>query len=189
MKNRKTIWIAVAAAVVLLLALFFVRKYFVETVVPNEYVTCRVEANGESISAVTSAVYQTKHPYIGDASANGRTAGALNMAVILGSYKNELQTTTEPYEWHFLIEQEVSNLSETESYMQSYAYVLLAVVENLGEVTYEYRYDGALLQLTVTEEMATAFAGQDIKSVGEDIVALEHLMGKAELIGMAYVID
>ncbi|MBR6642333.1 MAG: zf-HC2 domain-containing protein [Lachnospiraceae bacterium] len=44
-------------------------------------------ANGESISAVTSAVYQTKHPYVGDMPANGSTAAALGIGVVLGDYK------------------------------------------------------------------------------------------------------
>lgn len=146
---------------------------------------------GKNISAITSAVYQTAHPYIGDASANGRTAGALNMAGIFGSYKNELQTTTEPYGWHFLLEQEFSDekLSKMGQYMFSYACVLLAVVDNLGEVTYEFSADGQPAEATFTAKMATEFAGEDIKSVGKDIIKLQQLMEKAELIDMAYVID
>lgn len=73
--------------------------------------------------------------------------------------------------------------------MQSCAYVLLAVVENLGEVTYEYTYSGVPMVMTVTTQEATAFAGKNIKSVGDDIVELQHLMEKAELTGRAYVID
>jgi len=148
-------------------------------------------ANGESISAVTSAVYQTKHPYVGDMPANGSTAAALGIGVVLGDYKNELQTKEEPYGWHFLLEEELSHsdFPFSEQYMRACGYVMLAVVGNLGEVTYEYVYAGVPMVMTVTKEEATAFAGQDIKSVGEDIVALQHLMEKAELTDRAYVMD
>ncbi len=138
-------------------------------------------ADGSYISAITSAVYQTAHAYVGDMYANGRTAQALNMGGYLGSYKNELQTTTTPYGWKFLLEEEVSNLLVTESYMQSCAYVLLAVIENLGEVTYEYECVGVPMTMTVTKETADAYVGQDIKAVGKDIVLLQQLMEKAEL--------
>ncbi len=138
-------------------------------------------ADGTYISAITSAVYQTAHPYIGNMPENGRTAQALNMGVYLGSYKTELQTETAPYGWKFLLNDEVSNLLVTESYMESCAYVLLAVIENLGEVTYEYECVGVPMTMTVTKEIADAYAGQDIKAVGKDIVLLQQLIEKAEL--------
>ena len=148
-------------------------------------------ANGESISAVTSAVYQTKHPYVGDMPANGSTAAALGIGVVLGDYKNELQTKEEPYGWHFLLEEELSHSAFpfAERYMRACGYVMLAVIGNLGEVTYEYDYAGVPMVMTVTKEEATTFAGQNIKYVGEDIVALQRLMEKAELTDRAYVMD
>lgn len=257
-KNKKNIWIAVTSAVLVLVAVLFVKNYFVGTAVPNEYITCQVEvdgnlltvsgailderlrisgieceeqdgvvtlsfesvrrspafngefqdtfavdeeitevhlgdrilwARGKKISAVTSAVYQTRHPYVGDMPANGRTAAALGIGVVLGPYKNELQTSSEPYEWKFMIEEELTALPFMENYMEGCAHVMLAVVENLGAVTFEYTCAGMPMVMTITEESATSAARQDIKAVGKDIVALQNLMEKDDLLGMAYVVD
>lgn len=148
-------------------------------------------ARGENISAVASAVYQTRHAYIGDMPANGKTASALNMSMTLGSYTCELQTNTEPYGWIFKLEEEVFTPSRRfkEEHMQRYAYVLLAVIENLSEVTYEYMYNGEPEKMIITEEMASSFAGEDIKNVGKDIIKLQHMMEELELLDRAYVFN
>lgn len=146
-------------------------------------------SKGEEILSVTSAVYATRHLYIGDMSANGRTAAALNMGSYLGDFTNELQTDGEPYGWTFLLDEEISaervNLKET--MMRSYAYVLMAVVENLGEVTYEFIVDGEKSKLTVTAEEARTFAGHDIKDCYDDIVLLQNLIRKTGLDASAFM--
>lgn len=151
-------------------------------------------ADGKNISAITSSVYQTKHPYVGDMPANNKTANALNMGTVLGGFTTELQTTTEPYEWNFLMDWHVSGDSydgvvERIETMDGYAYVLLAVIENLGEVTYEYHWGEYPASRTITKEQASEFAGEDIKEVGKSIIKLQQLMEKAELIDTAYVMD
>ena len=62
---------------------------------------------------------------------------------------------------------------------------MLAMVENLGEVTYEFEYDNEPMTLTYTTEMANAYAGKDIKSVGKDIVEFEMFIRKSGLAGMS----
>lgn len=74
-----------------------------------------------------------------------------------------------------------------EEMMKSYAYVMLAVIENLDKVSYEYVIGGAACELTVTSEEATAFAGKDIKSIGENVAALQRLMEKTGLTERSYV--
>ena len=140
-------------------------------------------AQGETISAITSAVYQTRHPYVGAMPENGRTAMALNITNDLGNFTNELQTTTEPYGWKLILENEISasQKEKKESNMRSYAYILLAVIDNLGEVSYEYRMDGEVHLLTVKMEEATVFAGQDIKECGSNVAMLQKLMEKTGL--------
>ncbi len=151
-------------------------------------------ADGKNISAITSAVYQTAHAYVGDMPANNKTANALNMSTTLGGYTNELQTANEPYGWKFLLDWKVSGDSydgvvEMVDAMDGYAYVLLAVIDNLGEVTYEYSWGGYPAWRTITKDMASDFAGEDIKAVGKNIRKLQLLMEKAELIDTAYVMD
>ena len=52
----------------------------------------RILSDGTVISKLAGDLYRAKNPYIGDASADGRLAGALGIGAVLGSYKNELQT-------------------------------------------------------------------------------------------------
>ena len=146
-------------------------------------------ADGEDILAITSSVYRTRHPYVGDMSANALPVAALNMGSYLGGFANELQTEKEPYGWSFVLsgEQEEEHVALKEAMMKSYAYVLLAVVENLGEVSYEYEVAGKESKLVVTVEDASEFAGHDIKECYDDIVLLQRLIQKTGLDGYAFM--
>lgn len=148
-------------------------------------------SQGEQVSAIASAVYNTRHAYVGDMPENGRTAIALNMAKYLGNFKNELQTSAEPYGWKLILEDELtaSQQNKKENDMRSYAYILLAVIDNLGEVSYEYTMDGETYTVTVDTQEATKFAGQDIKECGQDVVTLQRLIEKTGLDTYAYVSD
>ncbi len=146
-------------------------------------------ADGEDILAITSSVYNTRHPYVGDMSANALPVAALNMGSYLGGFANELQTEKEPYGWSFVLsgEQEEEHVALKETMMKSYAYVLLAVVQNLGEVSFEYEVAGKESKLVVTTEDASEFAGHDIKECYDDIVLLQRLIQKTGLDGYAFM--
>lgn len=140
-------------------------------------------ANGKAISAATSSVFQTRHPYVGDMSQNDASANALNMASYLGRFTNTLQTETEPYGWTMTLSEEIlpSQRAAKEQMMRSCAYVLLAVIDNLGEVSYEYQTGRTLHTVTVSQAEATAFAGKEIKTCGQDAALLQELMEKTGL--------
>lgn len=148
-----------------------------------------VWARGERILAITSAVFNARHSYIGDMSANGRMAKALNMGNYLGGFTSELQTEKEPYGWNMILEKDIpaSQQKNKEQRMKAYAYILLAGIENMGEMSYSYTVDGNAKSLTVTKEDAAAFAQQDIKVCGNDILSLQALIKKAGLDLDAYV--
>lgn len=145
--------------------------------------------HGTSVSAIASAVFNTRHAYIGDMSANAMTARALNMENYLGTFTNELQTSREPYEWKLLLDEEISSLrqKEKESSMRSHAYILLAVIDNLGVVSYEYMVEGERVTISITEEEASDFAGQNIKTCGKEVLALQSLITKTNLDTYAYI--
>lgn len=145
---------------------------------------------GNPITEISSKVYDTCHDYVGDMSANGATARALNMGEVLGSFKNELQTSTEPYGWKMILENEVIEEDRVakERIMTAYGYILLAAVGNLGEVSYEYAVDGQTQLLTITKEEATEFAGRDIKACGKDLILLQELIEDAKIYGRLYSI-
>lgn len=139
-------------------------------------------ANGEHISLITSAVYQTRHAYVGDMAANNETLNALHMDIAFGEYKNQLQTSEEPYGWNFQMGELRLDYEVMEQYyMRPYACILLAVVENLGEVTFEFTYDGVSKKRTITEKMATVYAGKNIKDMGKDIAELQKYINKTIL--------
>lgn len=146
-------------------------------------------ADGEDILAITSAVYATRHPYVGDMPANNLPVMALDMGSYLGGFSNELQTAKEPYGWKFVLTEEVlpQKVTAKETMMKSYAYVLLAVIQNLGEVSFEYASGGETCKLTVTADDASAYAGHDIKACYEDIVLLQKLICKTGLDTYAFM--
>ena len=132
---------------------------------------------GLAISPKLSAVYEAEHPYCGDPSANNRTADALGFYEIFGGFTNALQTAHEPYDWTIKLEENVEPglKNSTEVAMRKNAYIILATVENLGSVTFEYHVDGHLSTCTVTADDATEFFGEDIKSCYDNLIALHRL--------------
>lgn len=113
------------------------------------------------ITAMASAVYQTRHEYVGDMSANNRTANALNVAGYLGSYTNELVTSEHPYTWKLILSEDIpaEKQLQKESYMDSLSYIMMAVIENLEQVTYEYTVDGQTMTKNCTPDYDDYFYG------------------------------
>ena len=139
---------------------------------------------GERIGAWVRAVYATRHPYIGDVSANGKTALAVGVAAQLGEFRSELRTDQEPFCWTVVLENQVpaTEREQYEACMRGFACVMLAVIDNLGEVTFTCPMDGGTETLTVTTAQADEFAGQSIKECGRSPKDLQKLMRKIELI-------
>lgn len=142
-----------------------------------------VWARGERISPIASAVYNSRHPYVGDMPANGKSIIAMDMVNQLGNFRNQLQTASEPYGWTMTLETEIeiSRQEQKEQEMRGYAYLLLAVIDNLGEVSFEYYTDGQMHTVSVNLEEASEFAGEDIKACGRDVVKLQKLVDKTGL--------
>lgn len=136
--------------------------------------------DGETISALASAVYQTRHPYMGSISDNMRTANALYMTATIGGFTSELQTASQPYGWRILLREDIpaSEQSVKELRMKHSAYALLGVIGNLDEVTYVYTVNGQPLTLTVTSQEASDVLGQDIKDCGKSPRLLHSLLQK-----------
>ena len=142
-----------------------------------------VWANGEMISPLTSNLYAVYNPYIGNMPSNGKIVNTLNMTAYTGGFTNELQTSTEPYSWKIIFENDYSSSRQEafEERLKMYAYIYLAQIGNLDEVIFEYKVDGETKTLSVTSSEASKFAGAEIKTVGTDINLLEALVRKTEL--------
>ena len=65
--------------------------------------------------------------------------------------------------------------------MLAYGYAILALIDNLSEVQFEYEVDGEKRVLSVNTEEASVFAEEDIKEIGKDITKLQTLIEKTVL--------
>lgn len=134
--------------------------------------------NGTSISRTAAQVFAVKNPYVGDMTANGEVASALGISDQFGSYRNELQTSTEPYGWALLFDTPIAANEEhaAREIMAANSYVMLAVIDNLGYVTWEYKTENSDRTYTVTAEDASEYAGRDIKQCAKTATSLQELM-------------
>lgn len=145
--------------------------------------------DGADISPFAAGLYATRHPYIGSASDNGKTASQL----FFGAIQHSLDTEQRPYTWHIELchteLERVTGMEELDSLaseqlrlpMQKAGYVLLALVENLDQVSFDYLQDGAPASLVVTAEEASEFLGRDIKDCYESPRLFASLLQKADL--------
>lgn len=140
--------------------------------------------NGKEISEMTAECFETRHPYVGAMPENAETAAALCVSDVLGSFTNQLQTTSAPYGWTLILKNDIPSSQQDlkELYMRSYACVFLALIDNLSAVTFEYTVEGIPCTLTVTVETASNFAGRNIKEFGTEAYLLQELMEKTVLI-------
>ena len=134
--------------------------------------------NGMEISHTAAQLFDAKNPYVGNMSANGRIATILGVSGQFESYTNELQTSADPYGWTLILNTPISASEETaaRNTMAADSYAMLATINNLGYVTWEYQTDSEPQDYTVTVEDASAFAGQDIKLCSKTASDLQLLM-------------
>jgi hypothetical protein len=139
--------------------------------------------NGTEISRTAAQLYAAKNPYVGDMSANGRIATILRVSDQFGSYTNELQTLTEPYGWTLILNTPVAADEEAaaRNIMTADSYAMLATINNLEYVTWEYQTESKLQEYTVTAEDASAFAGQDIKLCAGTASDLQDLIRRLNI--------
>ena len=140
-------------------------------------------SDGATVTALASDLYSTRHSYIGDMPANGRTANALSLATFLGAYTNELETASEPYGWKIILADEIPSdkLVQKEQDMEAFGYVIVGLIENLDHVSFVYQNEGIEKTLTITVEEASSFLGENIKNCGRNIRSLDTLIQKTGL--------
>ncbi len=138
--------------------------------------------DGNKIDRITRELFELKTPYVGGVGGNEDYEVALNLNRFGGCY-NKLQTTKEPYGWTFVFPENQPKTREKllKETFTGYGYALLAIVDNLGYMSFEYKLDGKKEVLTVTKEEATKFAGENIKEVGKDILKLQKLAEKSKI--------
>ena len=135
--------------------------------------------DGVAISSGTMDLYAAKTPYVGDMPALNRVANALNIQSRCGSYLNSLKTAQEPYGWTLefsdvYTEKQAAWLDETMEH--DLAPLMLALVDNLGEVSWTYRtQDGALQTRTVTLPQISEALPRPVKDYAASPAQLQQL--------------
>ena len=149
--------------------------------------------DGEYISDITSEVFNHGHPYVGDVTANANLAYDLEIEKYVGDYTTKLHTIAEPYGWSMILNYEIlpEYAEEKEALMRKYSYVLLALVDNVDYITFEYEIfnsdgDDKECQLTTTRKQADEYFGDDIRKCYDDINELQKLMEMTGLANLPY---
>ncbi|SHO53288.1 DUF4825 domain-containing protein [Anaerocolumna xylanovorans] len=131
---------------------------------------------------LANTLYEHKNPYVGNMSANGRIVADLKVGRVLGNFKNELQTKKEPYGYTLLFEESIKDKEQDnfDSTMKKYAFCMLALIENLSEVSWKYTLieDGKERAVTqsITKEEASKILGNNIKSYGASAADVQNLL-------------
>lgn len=115
--------------------------------------------------------YLRKHPYIGSASDNTSLALALGIEETFGGFTSELQTSKQPYGWTIHLTESQTTAEDTlRKKMTTYAYAILALIDNVDFITWEYSDTSVQTKTyTITTAEANAQLGKDIKKTAENI--------------------
>lgn len=127
--------------------------------------------NGTSITAYVNRVYKGKHPYIGSASDNASLALALGVEDSFGGFTSKLQTGRQPYGWTICLSESQTAAEEIlHKKMTTYAYAILALIDNVDSITWEYNDASSHPHTyTITTEEANQQLNIDIKKTAETI--------------------
>ena len=135
---------------------------------------------GCSSPSYADALYDCKNDHVGNAP--GDTALLSQLGVdALGSYTLELQTDAEPYGLTVVFAREPADAALLDQAMEKNGCVLLALIGNLGSVSWTYPEDGARATGTISREMAGEMAGEDIGSFGDSAKSVQTLLDKLDL--------
>lgn len=137
----------------------------------------------EDVSGIARRLYENRNPYVGDASANGRLLGVIAEALpdtlaANAVFTTELQTSKEPYEFHFVVEEE----PEGEPYLYSMAApaaLMLALTDNLGIVEWKYMIgseEEGPVQRWSAEEISAWCGVENVKEYGSSPEEIRKLL-------------
>ena len=134
-------------------------------------------------------LYEARNPYVGDASANGKLLGAIAKArpdsVFASlSYKTELQTSEEPYEFHFLLETDEVDETVLDEDLSVTAVLMLALTDNLGEVQW-YGTDEQIISYVDIDRAQSLLGIDNLKAYAESPEKVRELLKLVEQMDIA----
>ena len=145
-----------------------------------------VKKDGTVISKLANDLYSAKNLYLGDMTADGKLAQLLGLHNTLGDFENELQTANPPFGWTLTFQKSVSNSAVFQEQAKKYSCVLMALIENLGEIRWDYTVEledrAAKRSYAMTAEECSEYAGAPIKEFAKSAEKVEELL---ERLGLA----
>lgn len=135
--------------------------------------------DGLMLEQDTLDLYETKTPYMGDAPALERVANALGIRSKLGNYTNSLHNSSRPYDWtlEFSTPMMEGRIDRMNFRMKDRAVIMLALVENLDQVTWTYTDTaGVFHSQTVTTEDAVSLLREQFSIFTDDEAASYDLL-------------
>lgn len=127
-------------------------------------------------STFAEELYEAKIPYIGDASAVGNLVGITGVRE-LGAYTMELQTTIEPYYMKIIFEEEPENQTQFNFEMRKKASVLLALIENAGEIRWNYPVGDEIYGFSCSLQSANMFLGvENVKEFAKSPTSVQEMV-------------
>ena len=133
---------------------------------------------GEEIDGVTSKIYNSKQPYVGNVSLVQRAISDVGLGKFLGEYELKIQSEKMPYGITLASDRQFGSdiRNDVEMRMKQYATILIGVIDNLSYVTCEFYIDDELTAITVDVEEANALAGNPVKEQLENPVKLKEML-------------
>lgn len=159
----------------------------------NSSLAAESESGPQIYSDEVMTLYDSYNPYVGDISADGKVIQAIR-GVLPGfaqitAFQIELQTSEEPYQFHFVLEkkgvEEVKLTAEQEEQlygtMVPAATLMMALIDNLGEVKWswleEEEYSASEVSVIWDVESAEMRYGiQNLKSYGTSLEKVQELV-------------
>ena len=119
-------------------------------------------------------LFSHKNEYIGNASSDGSILQALGVSN-LGKYEIALSTDSKPYTLTVNFSEINVSVDELDTKMQMYSYVLLALIENADEISWNINTDDAKDSKSVTIDDANK-AYNNIKDCASSVDNLHSLL-------------
>lgn len=171
---------------------FFSQSHYTQVHIALETIPSTLDINGNVvrhdgviISKLANDLFQARNKYIGDISANLNLANILEIGNDLGGFQNQLQTTSKPYAWTLVFEKGTSNPTSFDGKMKNYACVLMALIDNIGEVHWSYDIAADAKQDPLVKGMTQAqcsdYVGSPIKSFSENPEKVQQLLDFLEI--------
>lgn len=156
----------------------------VSVILVLSFVACQPKNNlaEVEVSSYAQQLFESKNPYIGDASANGEILSLLNISEEMGSYSVELKADEAPYLIKLNFKDYVNDRDNFDLKILDKAFLILALIDNLDEVQFSYPHikngEETLITVYVTKQQATDILKKDIKSYAKSEEGLQELLNQ-----------